>query len=123
MSRLPDSLKKLLSTAQIHPVPLVEIGFRLTGNDCGQVIDNIWSIRHERFRDTRLGNIGREGVTSNGAPAGAAGLMVSAIVSRSTDLLPMFPRSASASQNLRPIIPAAPVTRIFIPRLDWLNDE
>jgi hypothetical protein len=28
----------------------------------------------------------------------------------------MFLRFTSASQNLRPIIPAAPVTRMFIPR-------
>jgi hypothetical protein len=41
--------------------------------------------------------------------------MASAIVNRVIDLFPMLPRLASASQNLRPIIPAAPVTRIFIP--------
>ena len=90
MFGLPHSLKKLLGTAKIHPITFVEIGFRLTGDDCGQVIDNLGSIRDERFRDSRVRDIGRESADWNGAPAGAAGVIVSAIVSRSTDLPPML---------------------------------
>src|SRR5580693_2779774 len=61
MSRLPDSLKKVLSAAKIHAITLVEIGLGLSGDDRGQVIDNVWSIRHEGFRNTGVRDIGREG--------------------------------------------------------------
>jgi hypothetical protein len=60
MSRLPHSLEKSLSAGKIHPVSLIEICLCLTGDDCGKVIDNFWAIRNERFRDTRVGDIGRK---------------------------------------------------------------
>src|ERR1700732_4288419 len=55
----------------------------------------------------------------NGTSGGAAGIMASAIVRRSTGLPLMLKRFASASQNLRPIMPAAPITKTFI--FCWVN--
>ena len=115
MVSVPDSLEEPLDTTQIHPIPLVKIGFRLTGDDRGQMIDYIGSIRGERFSNRGVRYSPERVLTENGAPAGGSGVIVSAIVNRSTELPPMVLCFASASQNLRPTIPAAPVTRTFIP--------
>jgi hypothetical protein len=78
------------------------------------MIDYIGSIRGERFSNRGVRYIARE--SANGKRnSGGSGVIVSAIVNRSTELLPMVLCFASASQNLRPTIPAAPVTRTFIP--------
>ena len=47
----PDGFEEVLNATQIDPVPFVKIGFRFTGNHCGQMIDDIRSIRGKRFRD------------------------------------------------------------------------
>jgi len=54
----PDSLEQVLDPSQIHPVPFVKIGFRLTGNNCGQMKDNIGSIGDDRFSGRRVRYIG-----------------------------------------------------------------
>ena len=50
----PNRFEEVLNAAQIDPVPFVKIGFRLAGDHCGQMIDDIGPIRDKRFSDRRV---------------------------------------------------------------------